>query len=49
MFNELKYIKTSAATFHFCYFHAKKNCKLYMELKNIFNVKENNFISVIVS
>lgn len=29
-------------------FMQKKKKELYLELKNIFNVKENNFISVIV-
>lgn len=52
MFHKLKCIKSSAdmqLLFIFIIFmQKKKNYKLYLELKNIFNVKENNFISVIV-
>lgn len=51
MFHKLKCIKSSAdmqLLFISIIFMQKKKKKLYLELKNIFNVKENNFISVIV-
>lgn len=50
MFHKLKCIKSSAdmqLLFISIIFTQKKK-KKYLELKNIFNVKENNFISVIV-
>lgn len=51
MFHKLKCIKSSAdmqLLFISIIFMQKKKKELYLELKNIFNVKENNFISVIV-